>query len=229
MENFCNHSLRNIPRSRTFARQVACLTQPDCQSPRRPQKTQKAAGTTPDRQTLTSFETEQFLLVLPANRHLLSQLFHRDRSLHGPGKDCMNDFRCEQCQPGNSRDKRMIFADGLGQIDSVPICPGIDQSLPAESPRQIYHQRVNFRGVVLRKNYSLSSRTETKRNGDRHQSISIVQNFYFTHFQLPPSGILCLQFSVQFPVCLPRLPPSPREAGPAGCILRGSVHSRILP
>ena len=37
---------------------------------------------------LPSLHPEELLLVLPADRHLFSQLSQRDRSLQGPGGDC---------------------------------------------------------------------------------------------------------------------------------------------
>ena len=47
-------------------------------------------------QALTSFETEQLLLIRPALRHRLAQHVYRDGFLQGPGKDRMDDLRCEQ-------------------------------------------------------------------------------------------------------------------------------------
>ena len=46
------------------------------------------------------FDAEQLFLVLPADRHLFPQIFHRDGFLQGSGENRMNDFRCEQRQPG---------------------------------------------------------------------------------------------------------------------------------
>ena len=77
-------------------------------------------------------DAEQFFLVLPADRHLFSQLFHRDGFPQGPGEDRMDDFRREQSQPDHSGDKRGVFPDGLCQFNCVAVSPGIDQRLPAE-------------------------------------------------------------------------------------------------
>ncbi|MBQ6598939.1 MAG: hypothetical protein IJH79_15425 [Lentisphaeria bacterium] len=44
----------------------------------------------------TSFDAEQFLLVLPAHGHLLPKSFHRDGFPQGSGEDGMDDFRVKQ-------------------------------------------------------------------------------------------------------------------------------------
>jgi len=99
-----------------------------------PNKMQTTAGITLGWQSLTLSEPEQLLLDLPTNWHLFSYLSLQGGFLHGPDVDCINDFRCKQHQPKHSDDKRGFFFDGHGQIGSVPICPRINQRLPAERP-----------------------------------------------------------------------------------------------